>query len=81
MAYQVLENNEPIVNYLIADWKESIFDDYHEAQVYAYSWAYPLDIIDIRNLVENNPFVLGEEKDCSMSEFKIMMKIIEYKND
>ena len=77
MSYRVLENNEPCELFNNPDWNVSIFDDFYNAQIYAYSWAYPQDIDDIRNLVKTNPFVLGEEKDCGMSEVKIMMKIIE----
>ena len=76
MTYRVLENNMlaicPSSGFNCCD-----FDDFYEAQYYAYSWSYSHSMTEVKAEIELQPFILNKEKDCSMSEFKIMMKIIE----
>lgn len=77
--FEVLENDELAIMPSCSDkcWSSNRFKTFQEAQVYAYSWAYPLDIDSILQMIERVPFVLNEEKDCAMSGYPIFMKIVE----
>ena len=79
MLYQVLDNKVPCTElYDSSDWDCCVFDNFYDAQIYAYEWVYPPSI-DIKQLIETDPFVLNIEKICVNDDDSYYMKIIEIK--
>ena len=75
MKYRVLQNGKPCSEYGIKGWDVDTFDTKREAEVFAFLWAYPFD----RETAEvNAPTIpIGVDKDYSMSEFPVMMRVEE----
>lgn len=78
--YQVLQNNitadcfgYPEVN---SSWNKSKFDTIEEANAYTYFWSMPVSYDTAKEMAKQNPLELGVEKNLSICEAPVLMKII-----
>lgn len=79
MAFQVFQDGIPCAEYKIKTWDTDTFEEYFEAVVFAYHWAYPYDLATITKHVQSGLWTMevGVEYDLGMGGSPVMMCIKE----
>lgn len=73
--YRVYEAGKRCVDHKIKGWDLDTFETKRRAEVFAYSWVYPMPYGACE--IHAPEMELGKEYDYSMCEFPVMMKIEE----